>query len=174
MRRLPSWARARFCPEWPYAEWARGLRAEVEETYREVLEAIAHERTEAGDVNGAIGRYRRLLALEPEREGWHRELMRLYAACGERALALRQYQTLAERLRMRARRRAVSRDARAPSLASCRNGLGRGPLARRPRRPPVGVLGLRPARRVSGLSAACQRGADRALPGRQRTCQERA
>ncbi len=88
-----------FLPEWPYAEWARGLRAEVEGTYREVLEAIAHERTEAGDVNGAIGRYRRLLALEPEREGWHRELMRLYAAIGERALALRQYQTLAERLR---------------------------------------------------------------------------
>jgi DNA-binding SARP family transcriptional activator len=88
-----------FLPEWPYADWAHGLRAEVEETYVEVLEALAHERTEAGDVPAAIGRYRRLLALEPEREGWHRELMRLYTAIGERALALRQYQTLAERLR---------------------------------------------------------------------------
>jgi DNA-binding SARP family transcriptional activator len=88
-----------FLPEWPYAEWARGLRTDVEETYREILEAIAHEQTGAGDTSGAISRYRRLLALEPEREGWHRELMRLYAATGERALALRQYQTLAERLR---------------------------------------------------------------------------
>jgi DNA-binding SARP family transcriptional activator len=88
-----------FLPEWPYAEWARGLRTEVEETYREILEAVAHERTSTGDTSGAIGQYRRLLALEPEREGWHRELMRLYAATGERALALRQYQLLAERLR---------------------------------------------------------------------------
>jgi DNA-binding SARP family transcriptional activator len=88
-----------FLPEWPYAEWARGLRTEVEETYREILEAVAHERTSAGDASGAIGQYRRLLALEPEREGWHRELMRLYAATGERALALRQYEILAGRLR---------------------------------------------------------------------------
>jgi DNA-binding SARP family transcriptional activator len=86
-------------PEWTYAEWARSLRIEVEETQREILEAIAHERAAAGDTSGAIGHYRRLLALEPEREGWHRELMRLYAAAGERALALRQYEALAQRLR---------------------------------------------------------------------------
>ena len=29
--------------------------------------------------------------LEPERESWHRALMRLYARSGDRALALRQY-----------------------------------------------------------------------------------
>jgi DNA-binding SARP family transcriptional activator len=86
-------------PEWPYAEWARTLRTDVEETYREILEALARERTGAGDTSGAISQYRRLLALEPEREGWHRELMRLYAATGERALALRLYEALAERLR---------------------------------------------------------------------------
>ena len=96
---LAALADGPFLPEWPYAEWARGLRTDVEETYREILEAIARERTGAGDTSGAISQYRRLLALEPEREGWHRELMRLYAATGERALALRQYESLAERLR---------------------------------------------------------------------------
>jgi DNA-binding SARP family transcriptional activator len=33
----------------------------------------------------------RLLALEPEREEWHRALMLAYRASGERALALRQF-----------------------------------------------------------------------------------
>jgi DNA-binding SARP family transcriptional activator len=31
------------------------------------------------------------VAREPEREGWHRDLMTAYAAAGERALALRQF-----------------------------------------------------------------------------------
>jgi len=90
---------APFLPEWPYADWARDLRTDIETTYRELLMAVAQERSRAGDDQGAIKQYRVLLALEPEREGWHRELMRLYVATGERALALRQYQILAEHLR---------------------------------------------------------------------------
>jgi DNA-binding SARP family transcriptional activator len=68
------------------------LRAEIEETHRVVIEALAREFGRVGRHGEAIGRYRLLLALEPEREGWHRGLMEQYAAAGERALALRQYQ----------------------------------------------------------------------------------
>jgi DNA-binding SARP family transcriptional activator len=56
-----------------------------------VLETVAEELVAAGRPGAAIGRYERLLEFEPEREGWHRCLMRVYARSGERALALRQY-----------------------------------------------------------------------------------
>jgi DNA-binding SARP family transcriptional activator len=56
-----------------------------------VVEGLARALAAASDPQGAVTRYRRLLALEPEREGWHRSLMRVYAGAGERALALRQF-----------------------------------------------------------------------------------
>ena len=39
----------------------------------------------AGRLHEAIRRYRRLVSLEPEREAWHRALMRCFATAGERA-----------------------------------------------------------------------------------------
>jgi DNA-binding SARP family transcriptional activator len=90
-----------FLPEWPDAEWAEPLRTEVEEAHRAVLERLAERLAEEGRPAAAIGRYRRLLALEPEREGWHRALMRVYAQAGERALALRQYHACRALLRQR-------------------------------------------------------------------------
>ena len=91
LRRAEALYAGPFLPEWPYDEWAIGFRAELEETYREVLEQLADALARAGRVAEAIRRYRRLVGLEPEREGWHRALMRCYAAAGERAQALRQY-----------------------------------------------------------------------------------
>jgi DNA-binding SARP family transcriptional activator len=77
-------------PEWPYAEWAAERRAEVEAAYRSVEEqlALATEDVAPGE---AVERYRRLVEREPEREQWHRGLMRAHAAAGDLALALRQY-----------------------------------------------------------------------------------
>jgi DNA-binding SARP family transcriptional activator len=78
-------------PEWPYERWSEARRAEVEDAYRDVLERLAEALVADGRPEAAAPRYRRLLALDPEREGWHRALMRVYAQGGERALALRQY-----------------------------------------------------------------------------------
>jgi DNA-binding SARP family transcriptional activator len=78
-------------PEWPYERWADARRGEVEDGYRDVLERLAEELVAEGRPDAAAPRYRRLLGLDPEREGWHRALMRVYAQAGERALALRQY-----------------------------------------------------------------------------------
>lgn len=88
-------------PEWRFAPWTEPLRAELEETHRRVLVRIAEELAAAGRAGEAISRCRLLLALEPEREGWHRALMQVYADAGERALALRQYDTCRRLLRER-------------------------------------------------------------------------
>ncbi|MEW6582744.1 MAG: BTAD domain-containing putative transcriptional regulator [Actinomycetota bacterium] len=80
-----------FLPEWAYEEWTVELRTEVEEAFAAVLARLAEALAAAGRPGAAISRYRRLLAMEPEREGWHRALMRVFAQAGERALALRQY-----------------------------------------------------------------------------------
>ena len=88
-------------PEWAFAPWTQPLRTELEEAHRAVLFAVAERMAEAGRASEANSRDRLLLALEPEREGWHRALMRTYAAAGERALALRQFHACRTLLRER-------------------------------------------------------------------------
>jgi DNA-binding SARP family transcriptional activator len=88
-------------PEWSFAPWTEPLRTELEEAHRAVLLALAERLAEAGLTAEAISRYRLLLALEPEREGWHRALMNTYADAGERALALRQFHACRTLLRER-------------------------------------------------------------------------
>jgi DNA-binding SARP family transcriptional activator len=78
-------------PEWPYAEWASACRQDVEAARVTLLGRLAEHLGEAGQVFQAAERYETLLALEPEREAWHRALMGVYASAGERALALRQF-----------------------------------------------------------------------------------
>lgn len=90
-----------FLPEWRYEDWSAPLRAELEEAFAAVLSRLAEALSAAGQPGASISRYRRLLAMEPEREGWHRALMRVYADAGERALALRQYQECRALLRNR-------------------------------------------------------------------------
>jgi len=88
-----------FLPEWPYEDWARWRRAEIEEARVTVLEASAEARLAAGQPRVAIARFRQLLALEPESERWHRALMRAYTASGEVGLALGQYDACRRLLR---------------------------------------------------------------------------
>jgi LuxR family maltose regulon positive regulatory protein len=80
-----------FLPEWPYEEWAAPLRSEVERCRRAVLEHLAETLVAVGEPRAAAMRFERLIAIDPEHEGWHRGLMRAYALAGERGLALRQY-----------------------------------------------------------------------------------
>ena len=87
--------------EWPYEEWASARREEVEDAHRTVLEGLAHALEQAGRHQAAADRWRRLVAHDPEREGWHRGLMRAYVAAGERALALRQFHACRAVLRRR-------------------------------------------------------------------------
>lgn len=88
-----------FLSEWTYEAWAQECRDEVERAHLAVLSRLAERLMAAGRAEAAIGRAQRLVGLQPEREGWHRLLMRAYAAAGERALALRQFHDCRARLR---------------------------------------------------------------------------
>ena len=88
-----------FLPEWTFAPWTEPLRTELGEAHRAVLVGAAEALAAAGRAEEAISRYRLLLAMEPEREGWHRALMRVYARAGERGLALRQFEACRRALR---------------------------------------------------------------------------
>jgi LuxR family maltose regulon positive regulatory protein len=88
-----------FLPEYPYAEWAAGRRSELERAHLEVLERLATVLVAHGRTDEAVTRLMRLADLEPEREEWQRELMRVYIRSGERPLALRHYHQWRIRLR---------------------------------------------------------------------------
>jgi len=89
----------RFLPDWPDADWSRSCRTRVEDAYHGTLERLADALLEAGRAAEAIERYRRLVAIDPDREGWHRGLMRSLARFGQRELALRQYEVCRLQLR---------------------------------------------------------------------------
>jgi DNA-binding SARP family transcriptional activator len=83
--------RGPFLPEFLYDDWAVVPRQHLAEAHETLLVRLAEALHRAGRWEAAALRWRRLLATDPEREQWHRCLMRAYAATGERALALRQY-----------------------------------------------------------------------------------
>ena len=112
-RSRESLYRGPFLADWPFEDWAAARRAELEELFKGVVERLAAALVDAGRPREAIPRYRRLLLLEPEREGWHRDLMRAYAAAGERALALRQFHACRTLLR---REQGVEPDAETRAL----------------------------------------------------------
>ena len=75
-------------PEWPYAEWASGIRDAVAAARRDLRRALGEVLMGAGRPAEAAVHLTVLVDLEPEREEWHRMLMEAQAAAGERALAL--------------------------------------------------------------------------------------
>jgi DNA-binding SARP family transcriptional activator len=71
-----------------YEDWLRVERTRLHDLATDVLHRLAE--SQSGDE--AIETAQRLAQLDPVREETHRLLMRLYAAAGQRAQALRQYQ----------------------------------------------------------------------------------
>lgn len=93
--------RGDFLPDFPYEPWCEEARRELEQARLALLERLAAALAEMGRPAAAIERYRHLVELDGEREGWHRALMRAYAQAGERALALRQFHACRATLRGR-------------------------------------------------------------------------
>jgi DNA-binding SARP family transcriptional activator len=56
-----------------------------------VRAALAESLLQIGRPRDGIAHFEALLAVDPERESWHRGLMRCYFEAGDRALALRQF-----------------------------------------------------------------------------------
>lgn len=73
-----------------FENWLRDERQRLNERACEALSRLL-DYQEKEDPEQAIATARRILALDPLREATHRRLMQLYAAKGERAVALKQY-----------------------------------------------------------------------------------
>lgn len=86
-------------PEWPYAEWTSQLRGELKKVSTEIRASLGESLRAAGRTADALVHFERLVDEQPERESWHRGVMRCHSARGDQALALRQYHTCRSILR---------------------------------------------------------------------------
>jgi len=86
-------------PDPAFEEWVAAMRMELDELARETLEKAADVSVSRADPRKATGFARRLITLDPLREDGYRRLMRLLYESGDRAGALRQYQSCADILR---------------------------------------------------------------------------
>ncbi|MFN8515060.1 MAG: BTAD domain-containing putative transcriptional regulator [Chloroflexia bacterium] len=77
-----------------YEDWVAARREPLRATYRQLLFALASLQQERGASDAALATLQRLIAEDPLHEEANMALMRLYAARGQRTLAIRQYQTL--------------------------------------------------------------------------------
>ncbi len=79
-----------------FEEWVRDERARLHDCARAAVSRLLEYRMAAGDSDDALATAKRLLGLDPTHEGAHRALMRIHTDKGDRALALKQYQTCRE------------------------------------------------------------------------------
>lgn len=83
-----------------YHNWALAERERLQLGYLTVLERLMRWHEKAGDAARALTFALRILRIDPLRESIHRDVMRLYAQDGQRALAARQYALCRDLLRV--------------------------------------------------------------------------
>ncbi|HLJ68518.1 MAG TPA: tetratricopeptide repeat protein [Chloroflexota bacterium] len=83
-------------PDDLYEDWAAGRREALRQTYLGLLLGLARRHEARGELRQAMEALRRAVECEPSLEEAHAQLMRLYAATGQRGRALRQYEQLRE------------------------------------------------------------------------------
>jgi DNA-binding SARP family transcriptional activator len=83
----------------PIEAWLSAERSRLRDVLVRVLDRLLAIRIKAGSPAAALSAARRILTLDPAREDVHRRVMRIHAAGGRRAAALRQYRACAAVLR---------------------------------------------------------------------------
>jgi DNA-binding SARP family transcriptional activator len=81
-----------------YDDWALRERERQRGLYLDGLQHLMRRHALDGAYHKSVLAGQRILSLDPLREDVHRDLMRLYAADGQRALAVRQFMTCRETL----------------------------------------------------------------------------
>lgn len=81
-----------------FDDWQAAQADALRSDYADLLARLADAAERTGDLPAALGYAKRRLATDTLHEPAHRELMRLYAAGGDRAAALRQYRECARLL----------------------------------------------------------------------------
>ncbi len=84
--------RGDYLEDEPYSDWCRRRRTQLRDTLFDVLTTTGRLLSSAGEMEGAIRCYRRILELDPCLEEVHRNLMDALNRCGKRTQALRQYE----------------------------------------------------------------------------------
>jgi len=82
----------------PFDDWHAAQADALRSDHADVLSRLSHAAEQKGDLATALGYAKRRLAVDPLHEPAHRELMRIYAATGDRSGALRQYRECARLL----------------------------------------------------------------------------
>ena len=85
-------------PEASFEEWLTATRAELQALASDALERAVNGAANKGEIANAIDFALKLVKLDPLREDAHRRLMQLLYDNGDRAAAVRQYQTCVELL----------------------------------------------------------------------------
>jgi DNA-binding SARP family transcriptional activator len=88
-----------FLVEDVYEDWAIPLRERARSAYIVAASALAAEAEAAGDREGAIGCYLRILERDPHHEDAHLRLVRALAAAGRHGDALRRYRHYCTQMR---------------------------------------------------------------------------
>lgn len=81
-------------PDDRYADWAAGRRESLHRLNLELMRGLARALEDAGEMTAAADVLRQILNEDPTNEPAHRDLMRVYAASGDRGAAARQYDAL--------------------------------------------------------------------------------
>src|SRR5262249_46571809 len=81
-----------------YDEWCLMERERLAETYLRTLHELVELLERPGHLDRALGYARRAVSADPLREEAYQDIMRLLAAAGQPALALRHYRELEQRL----------------------------------------------------------------------------
>src|SRR5205823_6501835 len=119
-----------------YEDWNLTERDRLRESYLEVLGRLIERLERGGDLSRALDYALKAVSADPQREPAHGDLIRLYAAMGDTAAALRQYGALEAML-------AEDFDARpSPSIRALIEEIRQRPLAR----PAVATPPEQPAR----------------------------
>ena len=82
-----------------YHDWAEVERTRLRASQQGAITNLAYAYTDQGKYYNAIDLYQKLLSLDPFNENAYREIMRCYYRLGDRAAAIRQYQTCVDMLR---------------------------------------------------------------------------
>jgi len=80
-------------------DWILRERERLRRHQLNALGRLVQASVRAGDIDGGIGFAQRIVEIDELREDAHRDLMRLHMLAGQRALALRQYETCRQILR---------------------------------------------------------------------------
>ena len=139
-----------LCPDDADAPWLAARRAALRERFVVAASPVARSAAADGDAAAALTLLHRLAELRPGDEDPHRVAVRLLAACGRRAEALRH---------LDASERALRAAGRSPSdeLRALREAIQRGEVGPKEPRPRTGVGSVVPRRRRASPSSAGRR-----------------